>query len=145
MASREKPAVRVPAEFDEEYPSASRQATETFLNMGLLVGAVRGAVETLATSEGLPSMACFNVLSVLDGDSEPLRPSVIAERMMVTRATITGLLDSLEARGLVARQTHATDGRARQVAITAAGRRIARRLVPRMHEFEHDLMGVLTD
>src|SRR3954471_6841943 len=145
MPSREEPAVRVPAEFDEEYPSASRRATETFLNMGLLVGAVRGAVETLATSEGLPSMACFNVLSVLDGDPSPLRPSQIAERMMVTRATITGLLDSLEARGLVRRDASAGDGRSRQVALTAQGRRVARRLVPEMHEFERDLMCVLGD
>src|SRR3954453_13872384 len=106
MASRERmqPAVRVPPSFDDEFPSASRRATETFLNIGLLAGAVRAAVETMVTNEGLPSMAGFNVLSVLDGDGEPLRPSVIAQRMMVTRATITGLLDSLEARGLVARQ-----------------------------------------
>src|SRR5690348_4248839 len=117
-----EPAVRVPPSFEEEYPSANRRATESFLNLGLLVGAVRGAVEAKVMAEGLPSMAAFNVLSVLDGDPSPLRPSVIAQRMMVTRATITGLLDSLEARGLVARQASTADRRSREVALTAAGR-----------------------
>jgi DNA-binding MarR family transcriptional regulator len=137
--------VRVPVAFDDEFPTASRRATETFLNLGLLVGAVRGAVEALVLAEGVPSMAGFNVLSVLDGDPSPLRPSVIAARMMVTRATITGVLDSLQARGFVERQPSAGDGRTVEVRLTAAGRRAARRLVPRLHEFERDLMSVLSD
>lgn len=137
--------MRVPPDFEIEFPSASRKATEAFLNLGMLVGAVRAAVEGLVDEAGLPSMAGFNVLSVLDGDPRPLRPSVIAERMMVTRATITGLLDSLEARGMVARHVNTADGRSRDVAITATGRRIVRRLVPRLHDFERSLMGVLND
>src|SRR2546430_1660138 len=105
MSSRPdgQPALRVPDAFEREFPTASRRATEAFLNIGVLVGGVRSAVETLVAAEGLPSMAAFNVLSVLGGDPEPLRPSVIAERMMVTRATITGVLDSLESRGFVRR------------------------------------------
>lgn len=139
------PAVRVPESFDAEFPTASRLATETFLNIGLLVGAVRAAVEDLVAEEGLPSMAAFNVLSVLGGDQAPLRPSTIAERMMVTRATVTGVVDSLEARSLVRRRADTGDGRARAVALTHRGRVIVDRLVPRLHEFERDLMCVLSD
>jgi DNA-binding MarR family transcriptional regulator len=139
------PAVRVPDSFESEYPTASRRATEAFLNLGLLVGGVRSAVDTLVAAEGLPSVAAFNVLSVLGGDPTPLRPSVIAERMTVTRATITGVLDSLEARRLIRRLANTDDGRSRDVSLTAAGRRIVNRLVPRMHEFERELMCVLSD
>src|SRR4051812_25730058 len=121
---RAEPAVRVPPSFETEFPEASRLATEAFLNIGLLVGGVRSAVETIVADEGLPSMAAFNVLSVLGGDPSPLRPSAIAERMMVSRATITGVLDSLEARGLVRRAASTDDGRSRDVALTSAGRRI---------------------
>ena len=149
MASRSKPAVepalRVPGSFDAEFPSASRRATETFLNIGLLTGAVRSVVEAIVVADGVPSMAAFNVLSVLAGDGGRLRPSVIADRMMVTRATITGVLDSLEARRLVRRKPHPHDGRALDVVLTASGRRAVDRLVPRMHAFERDLMGVLPD
>ena len=140
-----QPAVRVPPAFDDEFPNASRRATETFLNLGVLVGAVRGAVEQMVVDAGASSMAGFNVLSVLDGDPEPLRPSTIADRMMVTRATITGVLDTLEGRGLVERRAAAGDGRTREVELTAAGRRVARRLVPRLHAFEADLMSALSD
>ena len=114
-----------------------------FLNLGVLTGAVRSAVEGIVTGAGLPSMAAFNVLSVLAGDPGPLRPSVVASRMMVTRATITGLLDSLARRGLVRRLAPGDDGRARPVAITPAGRRIAAQLVPEMHRFERALMSAL--
>ena len=141
--SRPEPAVRIPPSFDDEFPDGDHRATETFLNLGLLFGAVRSAVESLVTAEGLSSMAAFNVLSVLGGDPRPLRPSEIADRMMVTRATITGVLDSLEARHLVRRETSATDARSRDVSLTPAGRRIVDRLVPRMHTFERDVMGVL--
>ena len=144
-AHRSEPALRVPESFDAEFPGASRRATETFINMGLLVGAVRSAVELIVAKEGLPSMAAFNALSVLGGDPQPLRPSVIAERMMVTRATMTGVLDSLESRKLARRLPNSGDGRGRDVRLTAAGRRVVERLVPQMHDFERDLMGALPD
>jgi DNA-binding MarR family transcriptional regulator len=138
-----EPAIRVPSSFDDEYPDGDRLSTEVFLNIGVLAGAVRSAIERLVADRGLPSMAAFNVLSVLAGDPAPLRPSVVASRMMVSRATITGLLDSLARRGLVRRLASGDDGRTRPVAITPAGRRIATRLVPEMHRFERELMSVL--
>jgi DNA-binding MarR family transcriptional regulator len=140
-----EPAVRVPEGFDVEFPTGSRRSTETFLNLGLLVGGVRSAVEAMVTEAGVPSLAAFNVLSVLGGSPGSLRPSVIAERMMVTRPTITGVLDSLEARGLLERRPAAVDGRSREVSLTEAGRAAADRLVPLLHEFEHALMSALTD
>ena len=133
----------MPASFEAEYPDGDRLATEVFLNLGVLTGAVRSAVEGILAESGLPSMAAFNVLSVLAGDPAPLRPSVVASRMMVTRATITGLLDSLARRGLVRRLASADDGRTRPVTITPAGRRIAERLVPEMHRFERAVMSAL--
>ena len=65
--------------------------------------------------------------------------------MMVSRPTITGVLDSLERRGLIRRVAGADDGRSRVVSLTPAGRRLAERMVPRMHTFERDLMSVLSD
>jgi DNA-binding MarR family transcriptional regulator len=111
----------VPENFEDEFPRGSALATEAFLNIGLLTGGVRNAFEQLIFDAGLPSMAAFNVLSVLAGDPEPLRPSVIADRVMVTRATTTGVLDSLEARGLISRDFHHADGRSRVIAITLSG------------------------
>lgn len=136
--------VQVPDSFDEEFPDASRLATETFLNIGILVGTVQAVVDKLVAREGLPSAAAFNVLSVLGGDPAPLRPSVIAQRMMVTRATITGLLDTLERRGLIRREPGLGDGRSREVSLTDTGSDVVNRLVPAMHTFERELMEVLS-
>ena len=138
-----EPAIRVPPEFEREFPQGSALATECFLNLGVLVGGVRSAFDRLLLAEELPSMAAFNVLTVVDGAGGSLQPSVIAERMMVSRATMTGVIDSLEARGLVARSTDAADGRVRTVTITRAGRAVVRRLVPRAHRFERELMSTL--
>ena len=139
------PLVRIPLGFEAEFPGASAVATEAFLNVGVLTGAVRSAVERLVTEAGSPSMAAFNVLSVLDGDPAPLRPSTIAARMLVTRATITGVLDVLERRRLVRRRPSGDDGRSKEVVITVAGRRLVQDLVPRVHRFERELMGALSD
>lgn len=137
--------MQVPAAFDTEFPDASRLATDVFINIGVLTGAVQSVIEKLVGSEGLPSAAAFNVLSVLGGATTPLRPSIIAERMMVTRATISGLLGTLEGRGLVRRVPGRDDGRSQEVSLTVRGRRVVERLVPAMHRFEHELMRALSD
>jgi DNA-binding MarR family transcriptional regulator len=139
------PLVEVPADFEQEFPDGSAAATAAFLNLGVLTGSVRTVVEGFFQQEGLTSFAAFNVLSVLDGAGEPIQPSVLAARMMVTRATMTGLVDSLERRGLVERRRTEADARHRLVGITAEGTAIARRLVPRLHRFERELMTCLGD
>src|SRR4051812_23953206 len=56
-----KPLVRVPLSFTEEYPDGSLLATETFINIGLLTGGVRSAVEALLRRHGVTSFGAFNV------------------------------------------------------------------------------------
>jgi DNA-binding MarR family transcriptional regulator len=140
-----QPWIRIPPTFETEFPNSDRRAVETFLNIGILTAAVRSKIASFIASVDLPSDAAFNVLTVVAGAGEPIRPSVIASRMMVTRATITGVLDSLESRGLVRRVASADDGRGRDVSITPAGKRLARRIEPRLHEFETAFMTVLSD
>jgi DNA-binding MarR family transcriptional regulator len=55
-----------------------------------------------------------------DHDGEEL-PSQLAEHLGVTRATITGLIDTLERDGLVIRRTSAFDGRQKSVVLTEQG------------------------
>jgi DNA-binding MarR family transcriptional regulator len=60
----------------------------------------------------------------------------LAERMGVSRPTVSGVTDTLERRGLVARRSHADDGRRRTVALTAAGERTFEELFPRFNTEE---------
>jgi DNA-binding MarR family transcriptional regulator len=63
-------------------------------------------------------------------DPGGLRPAELAERLRVSRAAISALLDGLEAEGLVARRADPDDRRARRVVLTRAGRARAREIAP---------------
>jgi DNA-binding MarR family transcriptional regulator len=139
-----EPLVRVPPEFEEEFPDADALATECVLNMGLLAGAVMSVMSSVFRDAGLPSAAAFNVLTVVDGAGGSLPPSVIAERMMVTRPSITGVLDTLEKRELIRRVADPNDGRGRVAQITPRGHALVVELVPRMHRLERDLLSRVT-
>ncbi|GIX49204.1 MAG: hypothetical protein KatS3mg131_3415 [Candidatus Tectimicrobiota bacterium] len=66
--------------------------------------------------------AQYNVLRILEGAEGPLPQQEIARRLLVSRANVTGLIDRLEARGLVERRACA-DRRVRMVHLTAQGLR----------------------
>jgi len=65
-----------------------------------------------------------SVLLAFAGD-EPLRPSVIAERLGVDRPTITVLVDRLERDGWVETEADPDDGRARLVRPSGTGLAVA--------------------
>jgi len=128
-------AVRAGAEFEELYPGGSRSATECAMNLvragDLIVGRIADVLRRfdLTPAGGL-------VLSILADADAPLPPHEIGERLIVTRATVTGLVDSLERRGYVRRTAHPDDGRMLLVELTPKGRRVAYRFRPVVHERE---------
>lgn len=85
------------------------------------------------------------VLGMLADSETPLPPNVIADRLIITRATVTGLIDSLERRGYVRRQAHQTDRRMVLVEITDVGRRVAGEFRPLIHQNQKAWFSVLSD
>lgn len=144
MASPPDPILRAPSDFERQFPDGSALATECVLNFGLLSGGVHSALRRLLENHGVPSMAAFNVLAILDGASAPLGPSIIAERMVVTRATISGVLDSLERRRLIRRLPDRRDSRRRLVELTTEGSDVIKALLPVVHRWEASLLSCLT-
>jgi len=69
-----------------------------------------------------PQLVCL--LTVAEGGDTTA--SRLSARMHVSPSTVVGILDRLEARGLVARERDLTDRRVVQVSITSKGRRLAR-------------------
>lgn len=67
----------------------------------------------------LPQLACMRHL--LTG---PCNPSDLARAVFLSQPTVTGILDRLEARGLVERQRSVVDRRKVSVGLTDEGRRI---------------------
>ncbi len=69
----------------------------------------------------------FDLLAQLEREPEGLRLGELSKRMMVTNGNITGVLDRLEADGLVARETLLADRRVTFAQLTPEGRAKFRR------------------
>lgn len=142
MASR--PVVRVAPDFADRYPQASARATECAMNLVLTADLLLKRIAALLQPFDL-SPASGLVLSMLADAESPLPPKVIAEQLIVTRATVTGLIDSLERRGYVQRRAHHADRRMLLIAVTEAGRKVADRFRPIVHEQQKRWLASLGD
>ena len=67
-------------------------------------------------------------LKVLD-PGRPVPMSTLAEALLCDASNVTGIVDKLESRGLIARQGTDHDRRVKQLAVTERGRKIRDKLV----------------
>ena len=79
-------------------------------------------------------------LAVIEGAGEPLEPSVIAERLIITTGSMTSMLNTLERRALIRRMPHPDDRRKLLVAITDEGRAVVDELLPSLHRRERTII-----
>lgn len=85
----------------------------------------------------------YNVLRILRGEGQPLPCLEIADRMIAAVPGITGLIDRLEAMGLVTRDRSLEDRRVVYVAITDKAREQLGRLDGPVAELNKALVGHL--
>jgi DNA-binding MarR family transcriptional regulator len=119
----ERAPIRAGADHERRYPGARRLATETIVNLLRAESLVSAELNRKLRPHGL-SIATFNVLMILEGAETSLCPWQIGERLLVTRGTVTGLLDSLEKQGLIRRVPNPEDRRSLQVELTAKARKL---------------------
>ncbi len=77
-------------------------------------------------------------------DLEPTPPSVLAERMGMTKGAISKLAERLTAKGLVAREENRDDRRAHSLTLTAEGRAKIPVLASLADQNDAEFFGVLT-
>ena len=136
--------IQLPTDFNKRYPGADSKATETAMNLvrtsDLLVKHIADLVQPfeLTPSSGL-------VLGILADHEEPLPPNKIAERLIISRASVTSLLDSLERRGYVQRVPHSSDRRMLLIELTESGRQVAHDFRLLVHQRQKAWMAVLTE
>ena len=128
-------AFRVSSDYSERNPTADPSATELVINV-LHTAELLGRQLDLALRPFGLTRGSHNVLQILGGATEPLTPTEVSTRLTVTSATVTGLLDTLERRGLARRRPHPDDRRSLLVEITNDGRQLLDRLVPDLIEHE---------
>jgi len=76
----------------------------------------------------------FNVLNLLRLNPAGLSQTDLSRQLIMHRSNVTGLVDRLEQRGLVARREVAADRRAYSVVLTTAGARLLRDILPRYYD-----------
>lgn len=138
------PARRVGPDFETEFPGADRTSTECYINVCHTAERLFGLLERHARAEFTLSNAALMVLCIIEGSPEPITPTIIAERAIITTASITSLLDTLERRSLVNRTPHPTDRRKLVVELTDEGRAIVERFLPAARSIESAVMTALT-
>jgi DNA-binding MarR family transcriptional regulator len=86
--------------------------------------------------------AQFDVLAQLNRTS-PLVQQQLADRLLVTKGNVVGLLNRMERAGLVTRQGHPEDGRAHLVCLTERGATLAAHVIPEHEALIAEYLGVL--
>lgn len=98
--------------------------------------------EELLSKEGV-TLAQFQALRCVAKGSIPMKE--ISEKMSVTRANITGIVDRLESKGLVKRTGYHRDRRATIVQLTPKGTAMQQRVSSKYRAFIQNSLEVLTE
>jgi DNA-binding MarR family transcriptional regulator len=129
----------------DRYPELDIPSVEACLAFLDTTAAVYAGLEDYFSRHGL-SMGKFTLLMQLfQADEQGLSPSEFAERIGVTRATITSLLDGLERDGFVQRQPHPVDRRMLRIHLTEKGRELIAGILPDHFCRTTGLMANLSD
>jgi DNA-binding MarR family transcriptional regulator len=114
---RQEGPIRVESDHADRYPGADKLATESVINLIRTASMLTGELERRFRRHGLTGPG-FNALMVLAGATGPLSPYQVGERLLVTRGTVTGLLDTLQRQGHIRRVPHPDDRRMLLIELT---------------------------
>jgi DNA-binding MarR family transcriptional regulator len=135
--------IKMPDDFYDQTPDANVLATEAVMNTIRTADMLFDRIGRLLRPLGV-SAAGGLVLGILR-DGGPMAPSVLSERLIVTRATVTGVVDSLERRGFVRRATNPADRRSLLIELTPSGLEVLRELRTLVHRNEKAWMEGFAD
>lgn len=130
------------ARFDELGITADYDALAVVSNIFRAAGVIRRRMETEVLADERLSWTAFTSLWVLWiwGEMESRH---LAAEANVSKATLTGVLDTLERRGLARRRPHGRDRRLVLVALTDDGAALMARLFPRVNATEAQVVAEL--
>ncbi len=130
------------------YPELDPTACEAFLHLLRTGNDMTHEVEAYFAKHNLTQGRFFVLMLLMDKYKQvPVArtPAELAEVSGVTRATMTGLIDTLEKDGLVTREPDPKDHRMVSVRITTKGESVLKDIVPGHLQTMSSLMRHLTD
>jgi DNA-binding MarR family transcriptional regulator len=128
----------------ERYPELDPSANEAFLNLLRTGDLVFEVINHFLTQNNI-SQGRFTVMMLLRRHwVENCTPASLAEEAGVTRATMTGLLDTLEKDGMIVRQADTQDRRTLHVHLTDQGSACLDSILPGHFQGVSRVMSPLT-
>jgi DNA-binding MarR family transcriptional regulator len=132
-------------EFSERYPNVNPSALKSCAELMRTGSDLLAVFETILSRSGLSQGRFLTLIVMNRTPDEEINPSLLAQKVGVTRATMTGLLDGLEKKGLIERRTHAQDRRKVGILLTADGRRALDNILPEYYRHFAKLTAYLDE
>lgn len=130
--------------FEQEYPGGSESANASVVALVHAGEAFLAVITRVLRRYGL-SPAGAQVLAIIEGAGQPLSPTVVAERLIVSTATVTTLIDTLERRGLVIRRPDPSDRRRILVELTDEAYEVIDAFLPEIVAIQTAVMAGVTE
>ena len=141
---RDLPDDKTLREFAKRYPEMDPSAMQACIALARTGSDLLTGFESMLSTHGL-SQGRFLTLMVMNRTpKEVANPSQLADRLGVTRSTMTGLLDGLHRDGLIVRTPHNEDRRMVCVRLTPKGRDVLESMLPDYYRRAAELMTNLT-
>ena len=99
-----------------------------WIRMAKCYSLIEADARALSADVGL-TLPQFDVLAQLLRCGRPMQAYDLSRELLVTKGNLTGIIDRLENKGLIALKPKPGDGRAKLIELTAKGRRIAKKEV----------------
>ena len=130
---------------DVRYSTFNWSSMEMFLNLAYTYDIVASDMSAKVTPYGI-TRAGFNVLRILSrAESKACKQNEISRLMLVSRANITGLVDSLSRQLLVERISDPNDRRVNMIKILPKGEKLLEDLLPGYYKHMHEVCSVFTE
>ena len=143
MSLEDSPVFATIREFSKKFPQYDFSKLESCVYLIHLGRLIQETMDAHFARHNL-SKGRFQILANLKRNDGLAAPAELAEVCGVTRATVTGLVDTLEAAGLVERVQDSHDRRSVQVKLTPAGERHLDEMLPDHFHRVSTLMSGLT-
>ena len=130
------------------FPELDPTATEAYLHLLRTADEVLRKREASLAEAGLSCgrfMVMMQLLNKVENRPQAKTPAELADLGGVTRATMTGLIDTLERDGLVRREPDPIDRRMMSVHLTARGEETLRRVLPKHFRLMAAIMAPLSE
>lgn len=142
---RDLPNDRTLSEFAHRYQNMDPSAVKACIVLARTGSDLLTGFEIMLSKHGF-SQGRFLTLMVMNREPDgTFSPSELAAKVGVTRATMTGLLDGLDAEKLIVRDPHEKDRRKISVRLTLHGRRTLEQMLPDYYRRTSKVMANLDD